>query len=72
MVMLDYDFDDEVFDVEEVFYAEDLKNNNYEVRFDLNKIVGANGNSPNQIMIIYIDIFENEKKKTKTLKDFKR
>ncbi len=79
MVMLDYDFDGEVFDLDEVFYAEDLKKhalseaegNGYEVRFDSNKIVGANGNSPNQIMVIYIDIFGNEKREVKTLKDFK-
>jgi len=70
MVMLDYDFDGEVFDLDEVFYAEELKKNDYEVRFDSNKIVGANGNSPNQIMIFYIDIFGNEKREVKTLFDF--
>jgi site-specific DNA-methyltransferase (adenine-specific)/adenine-specific DNA-methyltransferase len=64
MVMLDYDFDGEVFDLDEVFYAEDLKKNGYEVRFAEDKIKG-------QIMIIYIDIFGNEKREVKTLKDFK-
>jgi len=68
--MLDYDFDGEVFDLDEVSYAEELKKNGYEVRFDSNKIVGANGNSPNQIMVIYIDIFGNEKREVKTLFDF--
>ncbi len=63
MVMLDYDFDGEVFDLDEVFYAEDLKKNDYEVRF-------AKDNVKGQIMIIYIDIFGNEKRETKTLADF--
>ncbi len=44
MVMLDYDFDDEV------FYAEDLKKNGYEVRFSEDKV-------KRQMMVIYIDIF---------------
>ncbi len=63
MVMLDYDFDGEVFDLEEVFYAEELKKKGYEVRFDGDKVKG-------QIMVIYIDIFGNEKREVKTLKDF--
>ena len=72
MLMLDHDFDGEVFYLDEVFYAEDLKKNDYEARFDSNKIVGANHDSPNQIMIIYIDIFGNEKREVKTLMDFKK
>lgn len=31
--MLDYNFDGDVFDLDEVFYAEDLKKNDYKVRF---------------------------------------
>lgn len=65
MVMLDYDFNGEVFDLDEVFYAEDLKKNGYEVRFAEDKLKG-------QIMVIYIDIFGNEKREIKTLKDFKK
>ncbi|MCL6622930.1 MAG: hypothetical protein K6T55_12650 [Syntrophobacterales bacterium] len=60
MVMLDYDFDGEVFDLDEVFYAEDLKKSGYEVRFAEDKVKG-------QIMVIYIDIFGNEMRETKTL-----
>ncbi|HPC35113.1 MAG TPA: hypothetical protein P5268_01530 [Candidatus Marinimicrobia bacterium] len=64
MVMLDYDFDGEVFDMDEVFYAEELKKNNYEVHF-------AEDQAKDKIMIIYIDIFGNEKREIKSLKDFK-
>ena len=63
MVMLDYNFDGEVFDLDDVFYAEDLKKNNYEVRFASDKIDG-------QCMIIYLDIFGNEKREIKKLSDF--
>lgn len=63
MVMVDYDHDGEVFDFDEVFYAEDLKQKNYEVRFDSIKIEG-------QMMVIYLDIFGNEKREVKKLRDF--
>lgn len=63
MVMLDCDFNREVFDLDEVFYAEDLKKNDYEVRFAKDKVKG-------QIMVIYIDIFGNDKREIKTLSDF--
>jgi site-specific DNA-methyltransferase (adenine-specific)/adenine-specific DNA-methyltransferase len=63
MVMLDYEFDGEVFDLDEVFYAEELKKNGYEVRF-------AEEKAKDRIMIIYIDIFGNEKREVRRLADF--
>lgn len=65
MVLIDCDYDGKVFDFDDAFYAEDLKKQNYEIRFDPAKI-------KDQIMIIYCDIFGNEKKEIKTLKDFKK
>jgi len=38
MVMLDYDFDGNVFNLSEVFYAEELKKNEFEVRFAESKV----------------------------------
>jgi len=63
MVMVDYNYYDDMFNFDDVFYAEDLEKNNWEVRFDADKIDG-------QIMIIYIDIFGNEKREVKSRKDF--
>lgn len=63
MIMLDYDYNGEVFDFDEVFYADKLIKNNYEICFDENRV-------KRQLMIIYIDIFGNEKRETKTLKNF--
>ncbi len=65
MVMVDYDYNGEVFDFDDVFYAEDLKKNKWEIHFDADKI-------NKQIMIIYIDIFGNEKREVRKLKDFKK
>ena len=65
MVMLDYDFNGNVFNLDEVFYAEELKKNGFEVRFTEDKV-------KKQIMVIYIDRFGNEKREVKTLGDFKR
>jgi len=66
MVMVDYDYNGKVFDLDSpVFYAEDLKKQDYEIRFDPAKI-------KKQMMIIYCDIFGNEKREIKTLKDFKK
>lgn len=63
MVMIDYNYYDDIFNFDDVFYAEDLKKNNWEVRFDADRI-------DRQIMIIYIDIFGNEKREVKSRKDF--
>jgi len=65
MVMVDYNYYDDIFNFDDVFYAEDLKKNNWEVRFDADRI-------GTQIMIIYIDIFGNERREVKSLKDFRR
>lgn len=57
MVMLDYDFDDksQVFDLDAVFYAEALKNENWELRFQLNSL-------GKKMMAVFIDIYGNEAK----------
>jgi len=64
MIMVDYNYNGEVFDFDDVFYAQDLNRNNWEVRFDANKI-------DDQMMIIYVDIFGNEKREVKKKKDFR-
>jgi site-specific DNA-methyltransferase (adenine-specific)/adenine-specific DNA-methyltransferase len=63
MVMLDYDFDGQTFDLDKVFFAEDLKDTEYSVRIPEDRI-------GERIMIIYVDIFGNEKREVKTLSDF--
>jgi site-specific DNA-methyltransferase (adenine-specific)/adenine-specific DNA-methyltransferase len=64
MVMVDYNYDGKVFDLDEVFYADKLKPD-FEVRFDSRKI-------DKQMMVIYLDIYGNEKKEILSLQDFKK
>jgi len=64
MIMVDYDYDGKVFDIDDVFYAENLQSTKYEVRFDKNKI-------KKQMMVIYVDIFGNERREVKKVSDFK-
>jgi site-specific DNA-methyltransferase (adenine-specific)/adenine-specific DNA-methyltransferase len=55
MVMLDYDFDIEsdVFDLDEVFYAEAIQKADWEVRFPLESV-------GKQLMAVFVDIYGNE------------
>ena len=64
MVMVDYNYDGKVFDLDEVFYADKLKPD-FEVRFDSGKL-------NKQMMVIYLDIYGNEKKEILSSKDFKK
>lgn len=64
MVMVDYDYDGEVFAQDTVFYASDIEKNSWEVRMPLESL-------GQQAMIIYIDIYGNEYREIKTLADFR-
>jgi|SRR3989339_706502 len=64
MVMVDYNFNGEVFDIDQYWFAESLEKDGFEIRFDPKKV-------EKQMMIIYMDIFGNEKREIKTPKDFK-
>jgi len=64
MVMVDYNYNGKVFDLDEVFYADNLKPD-FEVRFDSAKL-------DKQMMVIYLDIYGNEKKEILSLKHFKK
>ena len=63
-VMVDWDFNGEVFDLDKVYFADDIKKNKFEIRSKKDK-------ADEKIMLIYMDIFGNEKKEIKKLKDFK-
>ncbi|WP_207744485.1 site-specific DNA-methyltransferase [Desulfallas sp. Bu1-1] len=53
MVMLDYDYDDEVFDLDVVFFADAIEKAGWEVRFPLEPL-------GKQVMAVFIDIYGNE------------
>lgn len=63
MVMVDYDYDGDVFSLDAVFYAADIASQDWRVRLPLESL-------GKQVMIIYMDIYGNEYREVKTLKDF--
>jgi site-specific DNA-methyltransferase (adenine-specific)/adenine-specific DNA-methyltransferase len=63
MVMVDYDYDGEVFALAAVFYAADIEKDGWEVRLPLESL-------GKQVMIIYMDIYGNEYREVKTPADF--
>lgn len=53
-VMLDFDFDaSRAFHLDKIYFATELKENGYTIRFPLDKVKG-------EVMVIYTDIFGNE------------
>ena len=64
IVMVDYDYDGEVFALDTAFYAGDIEKNGWEVRMPLESL-------GQQAMIIYIDIYGNEYREIKTPADFR-
>lgn len=63
MVMVDFDYDGEIFNLDKVYYASDLVKNGWEVHLPVESI-------KNQMMIIYLDIYGNEYREIKSIKDF--
>lgn len=64
MVMVDFDYDGEVFNLDEVFYASEIEKNGWEVHLPIESI-------KNQIMVMYLDIYGNEYREIKTMDCFK-
>lgn len=64
MLMVDWDFDGEVFDLDKVYFAEEIKKSKFEIKMEKKKV-------GKKLMLIYMDIFGNENREIKELKDFK-
>jgi site-specific DNA-methyltransferase (adenine-specific)/adenine-specific DNA-methyltransferase len=64
MIMIDFNYDGEVFSVDKVIYASEIEKNNWKVYLPMEEF-------KKQIMIIYLDIYGNEYREVKTLQDFK-
>lgn len=63
MIMVDFDYDGEIFNLDKVYYASEIEKNGWKVYLPLENI-------KRQIMIIYLDIYGNEYREVKTLQDF--
>ncbi len=64
MVMLDYDYDGEVFNLDGVFFADEIEKTGWEVRFPV-KSLG------HQVMSVFIDIYGNEAREVIPAKKFR-
>jgi site-specific DNA-methyltransferase (adenine-specific)/adenine-specific DNA-methyltransferase len=62
--MIDYDYNGKYFDMDDKWFASDLEKNNYEIRFPEEKLTDS-------MMIIYMDVFGNERREIKGREDFK-
>ncbi len=65
MVIVDYGYDSQSFNFEKVLFAHEIKSNDYLISLDIKKL-------KNDCMIIWIDIFGNEKREIINLKNFKK
>jgi len=63
MVMVDFDYNGEVFNLDKVYYASEIEKNGW-------KVFLPKENFKDRIMIIYLDIYGNEYREVKTLQDF--
>ena len=64
MIMVDFDYDGDIFNLDKVYYASEIKKNGWKVFLPVEEI-------KKQLMIIYLDIYGNEYREIKSLKDFK-
>jgi len=64
LVMIDLDYDGETFNLDNYYFGDEICKNGFNITFD-DKI-------GNKLMIIYMDIFGNEKKEVLTKNDFVR
>ncbi|MCJ7812318.1 hypothetical protein MUP95_03235 [bacterium] len=63
MIMVDFSYDGEIFNLDKVYYASDIEKNGWKVSLAVEDI-------KDQMMIIYLDIYGNEYREIKTIKDF--
>ena len=63
MVMFDFDYNEDVFDFDSVYYADVIKKDDWQIRMPLETI-------GEKMMIVYTDIYGNEYKEVKSLQDF--
>ena len=65
MVMVDVDYDNEIFDLDAVFFADELASRDWSFEIDA-------GDAGTQMMIIYLDVFGNEHREVKRPSAFDR
>ena len=65
MIMVDFDYDGEIFNLDKSYYASEIEKNGWKVLLPLENI-------KKQIMIIYLDVYGNEYREIKALQDYRK
>ncbi|MCG2757275.1 MAG: site-specific DNA-methyltransferase [Desulfobacteraceae bacterium] len=63
MIMVDFNYDGDIFNLDKVYYASEIEKNSWKVYLPVEEIKG-------QMMIIYLDIYGNEYREIKGIEDF--
>jgi len=63
MIMVDFNYDGDIFNLDKVYYASEIEKNGWKVFLSVEEI-------KKQIMIIYLDIYGNEYREIKRIEDF--
>ena len=63
MIMVDFNYDGDIFNLDKVYYASEIEKNSWKVFLPVEEI-------KKQIMIIYLDIYGNEYREIKGIEDF--
>ena len=63
MVMVDFNYDGDIFNLDKVYYASEIEKNSWKVYLPVDEIKG-------QMMIIHLDIYGNEYREIKGIEDF--
>jgi hypothetical protein len=64
MVMVDYGYDGKIFDLDAVYYREDLEDGGYRIEIPADQVA-------KQLMLIYLDVFGNEHREVKRSANFR-
>ena len=63
MIMVDFNYDGDIFNLDKVYYASEIEKNSWKVYLPVDEIKG-------QMMIIHLDIYGNEYREIKGIEDF--
>lgn len=63
MIMVDFNYDGDIFNLDKVYYASEIEKNSWKVYLPVEEIKG-------QMMIIYLDIYGNEYREIKRIDDY--
>lgn len=65
MVMVDFNYKDNIFDLDKVFYGHELQDNAWKIEFPVSEVIG-------DVMLVLLDIYGNESRRILSKKNLKK